>query len=121
MKLRDMIASVVIIGITIMIVSLIFIQMNTGDGCGCGPAMTVKRVNSSTIAVTLMDMGGYSSLEGLYIASPAIANPEVIPRNVELELGKAIVITDPKLAIPTHLIVTTWSSNRNFELLDTEV
>lgn len=71
------------------------------------PLFTAVRTNNTTVMVSLLDLNGAKSVQGLHVESPTISSPDVIPMGTNVTIGKEIKITDASFAGKVNLVITS--------------
>ncbi len=83
------------------------------------PAISVKRINSTAIELTLQDKGGAKTIANPTITSPTVTNN--IPADSDWTIGETKTINDANLVSGAHLVVKATVDGEDQVVLDTTI
>ena len=93
MKLIEIAAGAIVMALVFTVLLVVYINMSTGDGCGCSPAFTVDRAGNATVPyldITYRDSGGAKVIKNMHFADMYALGDSTPPsRNATLKEGTA--------------------------------
>jgi|Deesub1362A_J573_1020465.scaffolds.fasta_scaffold00050_57 flagellin-like protein len=84
------------------------------------PAISVKRINSTAIQLTLQDKGGASTIQNVDITSPYSAT-DVLNATDPWDVGETVTLNNAALTSGSHLVVVAEVDGEDQVILDTTI